>query len=88
VFLRSITIWTIWVARNGNIFNHERWSRTKIEGTMWTSLKDYGRAAWVHMQKRKFKTEAARAEALDNFMAIWTPHKYLYSQVENRVQWN
>jgi hypothetical protein len=85
VFLWSVTIWTIWVARNGNIFNQEHWqSRVPFEPV----LRIMDRQLGFICRKRRFKLEATRVEVLDKFMAIWTPHAYLCSRVENRVQWN
>jgi hypothetical protein len=55
---------------------------------MWTSLTDCGRAAWLRLQKRKFKNEAARIEAIGNFMAIWTVNEYLYTRDRDRILWN
>jgi hypothetical protein len=56
--------------------------------TVWTSLTDCGRAAWLRLQKRKFKNEAARIEAIGNFMAIWTVNEYLYTRDRDRILWN
>jgi hypothetical protein len=45
VYLRSITLWTLWVARNDTVFNQQESHRAKVEGAIWIGLTDYGRAA-------------------------------------------
>ena len=54
----------LWIARNDVVFNHSLWPKTEIEGTIWSSLVDYGRAEWCKLQRKKFKSDAARLEAL------------------------
>jgi hypothetical protein len=71
ICIRSVTLWTLWIARNDLVL--ARWSRAKIKGTMWTSLRDYGRASWKRLQSRKFKNAVAKQAAFDQFYAIWTP---------------
>jgi phosphopantetheinyl transferase len=45
------------------------------------------RQAWRKPQIRKFKSEAARAEARDKFFEIWTTKEYLCKRVGDSIQW-
>jgi hypothetical protein len=57
------------VAHNDTVFNQQEWHRAKVEGTIWTGLTDYGRAAWHKLNKKKFKNVAVRTAAIDKFDA-------------------
>jgi hypothetical protein len=80
-------MWTLWVARNDTIFNQQRWPRAKVEGSIWNSLTDYGRAAWAKLLKHKFRTEDACLAAHDQFKAIWTINEFLCKLHLDRVIW-
>lgn len=41
--LRGITLWTIWIKRNGLTFNNSRWDDKKVHGIMWQGLLSYAR---------------------------------------------
>jgi hypothetical protein len=77
VYLQSTTLWTLWVAHNDTVFYQEQWPCAKLESMIWTSLTDYSWAAWLRLQKRKFKNEAGHLEAIGNYMSIWTVNEYL-----------
>jgi hypothetical protein len=44
VYLRSATLWTLWIAHNDTVFNQTQWNHAKLEGTIWANLTDY--AIW------------------------------------------
>ena len=88
IYLQSATLWTLWVVYNDTVFNQERWPHAKLEGTIWTNLTDYGRAAWLCLQKKKLKNVASCIEAIGNFMAIWTVNGYLFKRDKDRILWN
>lgn len=75
------------MARNDTVFNQLRWPRAKVEGNIWSSLTDYGRAAWAKLLKQKFKTEDARLAARDKFKAVRTANEFLYKMHLDRIIW-
>jgi hypothetical protein len=34
IYLRNVTLWSLWVAKNDITFNQQRWLRAKLEGTI------------------------------------------------------
>jgi hypothetical protein len=87
VYLRSVILWTLWLARNNTVFNQNLWNWANLEGSIWVGFTDYGRATWHRLQTRKFKLEAARAEARDKFFVVWMPKEYLCKCIDDRIQW-
>jgi hypothetical protein len=51
-------------------------------------MMDYGKAAWLKLQRMKFKREATKAEAIIQFDVVWTKRHYLCKRIENQVQWS
>jgi hypothetical protein len=60
---------------------------TKIKLSQSRCLIDYGRAAWLKLQRKKFKSETARFEALEHFDAVWTSNKFLCQRTDSTVKW-
>jgi hypothetical protein len=81
-------MWSVWVAQNNVVFNHLTWTKAKLEGAIWTGLTNYGQTAWRQIQRRKFKTKAAHAEAIIKFNTAWTPNSYLSKRQASQVLWN
>ena len=44
--LRDITLWTIWIERNDNVFNQSAWHLSKVKHRIWDELIMYAKAAW------------------------------------------
>jgi hypothetical protein len=85
--LRGITIWTIWLARNDKVFNHEDWAQERVEQTIWNSLVDYGRSAWVNTVTRLTKDPTSRGKALDKFDHNWGKYPIICSREGMKVTW-
>jgi hypothetical protein len=64
------------------------WPVAKIQSTIWSSLIDYSRAAWLTIQRRKYKTKDARAEAIIQFDSMWTTKSFLYKQLVSHIRWD
>lgn len=45
-------------------------------------------AAWRQIQRKKFKTEAVKADANIKSDVVWTANSYLGKRVANLVHWN
>ena len=45
--LQGITLWTLWISRNDTVFNHSSWPEQKIFVSIWNSIVEYGKAAWL-----------------------------------------
>jgi hypothetical protein len=85
--LRGITIWTIWLARNDKVFNHEDWAQERVEQTIWNSLVDYGRSAWVNTVTRLTKDPTSRGKALEKFDHNWGKYPIICSREGMKVTW-
>jgi hypothetical protein len=73
--LRSVVLWSVWIARNDIVFNHVAWSQQRMRGIIWSSLFEYGRLAWLKVQNAKSKE--AQTQALDRFDSTWTQNEFL-----------
>ena len=67
-------------------FNQAIWPQAQIAGTIWSSLIEYGKLAWL--KTRKAKSEKAQAKAQDHFESTWTINEYPCLQEGMIVHWS
>lgn len=64
--LRGITMWTIWMERNGLIFYKNMWDVKKTEELIWRDLLEYVKIAWKGAEKG-----AIYMDSLGNYDSMW-----------------
>jgi hypothetical protein len=85
--LRGVTLWTLWVARNEEVFNQYSWHRTKIELIIWQGLVDYGRGDWAKAVALIRKDLDKSEKALVRFDEDWGQYETICKREGMRVTW-
>lgn len=69
--VRGIIFRVIWIERNDEIFNDQKWHPQKVESAVWKSLLDYSRVAWGRSLWMMRKSLNAEHQYLRSFDKIW-----------------
>ena len=51
MLIKGVTLWTVWILRNNNIFNHKRWQHSQAINLVWQGLMDYTQITWAKCLK-------------------------------------
>jgi hypothetical protein len=49
--LQGITLWTIWIERNDQVFNQEHWHESNLKHLIWDELIMHSIVAWARVVK-------------------------------------
>ena len=69
--LRGITLWIIWIERNGNVFNHEEWHKSKMKHRIWYELIFYVISAWKKINKLIKTSRFSALAIIQGFDKTW-----------------
>ena len=86
--LHGITLWTIWIEHNDQVFNHEQWHASKFKHRIWDKLIVYAKVAWERVIKQiKISSYSAKA-MLQGFDQTWGPRNVLCRRNNLHIAWN
>ena len=69
--LRVITLWTIWIKQNDQVFNREQWHESKVKHRIWGELIIYAKAAWNRVIKQIKICRFSAVAMLQGFDKTW-----------------
>jgi hypothetical protein len=68
---------------NTSNYESSNWTAERTSGSYGVAVN----AEWCKLQRKKFKSDVARPEALLHFDTVWTCNEYLCERLESRIKW-
>ena len=85
--LRGVTLWTLWIVRNDQVFNQCRWLQAKIEQIIRQGLVDYGSGDWIKTFAKITKNPSTAETVLARFDESWTSYESICNLQGMKVKW-
>lgn len=86
--LRGITLWTIWIERNGKVFNWEHWHDSKMKQLIWDDLIMYAKVAWARLVKYINISVYSTEGLLKEFNDTWGMRNVMCKRDRMVIGWN